>query len=150
MRVADERKSSAFLRKHSLEMDVYFVDAKPPSWGGKRSPSGYRYRVVVRPLGSKTDAKGPGVDDFEALCFDYWDSRYNRDVKQPPCKWDILCTLSSESMCGSTFAEFCAELGYSPDSIEAQKAYGVCKAFASDILRILGDEVVEDLQQINR
>lgn len=51
---------------------------------------------------------------------------------------DILYCLVSDAQCAyyaRTFEEFCADLGYSDDSIQALKAYEGCKTALIDLMR---------------
>lgn len=47
-----------------------------------------------------------------------------------------------------TFDDFCDELGYSNDSINAQKTYFACQKEYSELTRLFSQKEMEDLQEI--
>lgn len=63
-----------------------------------------------------------------------------------PTAYDVLACLTKHD-CGS-FDDFCAEYGYSNDSIRALKTYLACGDEYSNLRRIFTSEQIEELRSI--
>lgn len=72
-------------------------------------------------------------------------NKYKQTAVKEPTEYDILAALTKHD-CG-TFKEFCSEMGYSDDSISAQKTYFAVQEEWSSVNRIFYD-VLEELQEI--
>ena len=82
-----------------------------------------------------------------------WRDEYGADmyyIKTPkaPSLFDILyslCLDSQSSDNAASFEDWCLELGYSPDSISADRIYRACLDNARNLRRILGRELYDTL-----
>jgi hypothetical protein len=64
----------------------------------------------------------------------------------PPTCDDVLDAVASDSRsAGQTFLDWCAEYGYSDDSIKALKAYRVCERQSGKLRSLLGDDAYAEL-----
>jgi len=57
-----------------------------------------------------------------------------------PTAADVLSSLVLDTQCGEeSFEDFCADLGYDPDSRKAERIWAQCHKIAPKVRRFLGD-----------
>lgn len=78
--------------------------------------------------------------------FRFGDSIANTNSGDEPTVYDVLACLTKDEV--GTFEDFCANFGYSDDSIKAKKTYLAVKREFEGVKRVFGD-VLEQLQEIN-
>ena len=126
-----------FLNKNNIKMTIRFVDVAYEPIG----LSGYRnhYKFTI-----KTD-KGSYTSDF-------YDSSINTDKNIKPSEYDILACLEKYDV--GDFDDFCSEFGYEQfddygkRNKRVVKTYRDCKKQYEALCRILTDEQMEELREI--
>lgn len=72
--------------------------------------------------------------------FDFWQGRGIQG--QPTVEGTLECLLSDAQSAdnGTTFEDFCLEMGYDADIRKAEKIYKACKRVAESLKRLLRDD----------
>jgi hypothetical protein len=81
----------------------------------------------------------------KTIGYKFGDSIYNTKNGYRPSKYDILCSLKTESRCPLTFDEFCDDYGYNNDSIKAHETFERCSQFSKKIHDIFTSEDINNL-----
>lgn len=125
-----------FLNKNGIRIIKKLLDQKPSLGisGGVHN----RYKITVT-------RKGTSGNKFS---FTFWDSISNTEKGLEPTDYDILATISSESTQYRDFKEFCSEMGYSDDSINALYTWKAYKRQSNRINRFFTSEELKQLQEI--
>lgn len=92
-------------------LKLRLADSKTCPWDEEDSHYHPHYRCTL---------KGPGG----SYTFDFWDSNAAGETGTAANEYDVLAGLVWT--CSDTFEEFCAEFGYSPDSIKAHRTWTAC------------------------
>lgn len=112
---------------------------------------GHHYRVTL----SKAQAPQTGerlctAPGSTRLTFDYWGSiKGAEDGVKTVTPYNVLACISGDAYTPDTFADFCAEYGYEPDSIRALQTFRRCSAFAKRLRAFFTAAELEQLQEIN-
>jgi hypothetical protein len=126
-----------FLNKNGIRIIKKLLDQKPPQWNTS-SGMHNRYKITVTRKGT------PG----NKFSFTFWDSINNTEKGLEPTDYDILATISSDSNQYSDFKEFCGEMGYSDDSINALRTWKAYKRQSNKINKFFTPGEIEELQEI--
>lgn len=78
--------------------------------------------------------------------FDYWGSIADKEKGEEPSAYDVLACLDGYKP--DTFADFCANYGYSDDSITALKVYEGVREQYENLARIFTRKQLKDLSEI--
>jgi len=84
----------------------------------------------------------------QKLTFQWWNSIQATKNNEQPTTYDALSSISSDSTEYSDFVEFCGEMGYSTDSIEALHTWKAYQKLSSRINKFFTEEELDGLREI--
>jgi hypothetical protein len=110
-----DKQAQQFLEKFGLKIRTVYMGLQINDlWDDKTHRPKYRVRITRKGgIGKK-------------LTFTFWDSISNYEDGKEPSAYSILASIASDQTCPDTFQEFCAEYGYSDDSIKARRMFKLC------------------------
>lgn len=129
-----------FLNKYGAKMKICFsevVDRFP----GDTCKTGYRnkYKITIS-------------RDHKSYTFAFYDSINAYNNNERPSKYDILACVEKYEVYGDLW-DFASEYGYEINNRESfqnvQRIYNACKMQYNKLLRLFGEEGMNDLQEIN-
>lgn len=107
------------------KLRIRLSDTKPTPWEDTRGEYRPHYRCTLT---------GPGG----SYTFDFWASINDGATGQTATAYDVLACL--EWFTPDSFEEFCAELGYDPDSRKAHRTWRACLAQTTALHRVFPAE----------
>lgn len=125
-----EKEAEDFLKKTKTKMSVTLLGHFPYFDGDKESRDVYEI---------KFERNGAGYT------FQFGQSIIGSNKKKKPTAYDVLACVEKEEV--GTFEDFCANFGYSDDSIKSLKLYGIVTKQSHMIRRMFSD-VLEELREI--
>lgn len=137
------KQANDFLAKHDLTLDIReAIPQKSPLWAKEGEKHGINYYCVLQ---NKEGKK---------YSFDFWGSiadmekvRYGEKKSAKPTNYSILACLDTYSD-GSSFEDFCAEMGFDTDSITALKTYEAVQKQIEGLKSVMSVEALEELNEI--
>jgi hypothetical protein len=131
-----DKQAQAFLDKYGLKVTYKLLDCDNAPWDKEHCHN--HYRVTITRKGT------PG----QKLTFQWWDSIQATEKNEQPTAYDSLSSISSDSTEYSDFEEFCGEMGYDTDSIEALHTWKAYNKLSSRINKFFTEEEIESLSEI--
>lgn len=144
-----DQQAERFLTSNGIKFRATLSDTKAPAWSDN-GKHGHHYRVTL----SKAQAPQTGerlctAPGSTRLTFDFWSSIADAEKGIKTVRpYDVLACISGEAYTPDTFADFCAEYGYEPDSIRALQTFRRCSAFAKRLRAFFTAAELEQLQDI--
>jgi len=133
-----DKKAKKFLEKTKMTLNIKKSKSKSknkPFWISKENPNcGIKYEVTLK-RGQRT------------YTFDFWDSVYNKEREEKLSKYSVLSSLEIHEE--ESFEDFCRNFGYNNDSIKAKNTHESVKLQSLNIQRLLSDEEIKKLREIN-
>ena len=134
---AYEAQAQTFLADHGLTFKAAYGGQKCPLWCDKGCQHGDHYRVTLKRVASR-----------KSISFDFWGSINDQRQGKAPTAYDVLACISSDYYTPETFADFCSEYGYDPDSRKAEQTFKAADKFARRLREFFSEEEAQALSEI--
>lgn len=148
-----QQQALSFLSRNGLKLRITLSNSKVAPWNDGTGEHNH-YRVTVsRKERYEGYIVGTGknaqlVAKPPRLVFDYFGSIADAKAGTPPSEYDVLACLSSYLHCDDTLADFCANMGYSEDSIKARQTFTRCKRFSERLQEFFTENEQTELTEI--
>lgn len=166
-----QAQAKQFLLDCNATMEIKFVGKEIPAhWKGETKPHNKYQFTITTSKGKYTSYFWDSLHNTEAsemTAEDYAKKKYKaryqdltmfhksrvlQDLKSlkakvKPTEYDILACLEKYGY--DSFSDFCAEFGYSTDSISARETFLACGEEYAGLRRIFTEEQMEKLREIN-
>ena len=165
-----QAQAKQFLADCKATMEINFIGKEIPSnWLGETKPHNKYQFTITTPKGKYTSYFWDSLHNTEVSEMNIqsyaerkykarWDVlRYNEKVKvikeldvlkakAKPTEYDVLACVEKYSY--DSFSDFCAEFGYSTDSISARETFLACGEEYAGLRRIFTEEQMEKMREI--
>ncbi len=149
-----QQQALSFLSRNGLKLRITLSNSKVAPWDDGKGERNH-YRVSIWREDRKADAlyREP-IDNFPQpmrsarLVFDYFGSINDAATGRQPSEYDVLACLSSDLHCDESLSDFCANMGYSEDSIKAKQTFTRCKRFSERLQGFFTQKEQEELSEI--
>lgn len=143
-------QAEQFLTRNGIKFRATLSDSKPAPFA-KDGKWGHHYRVTLsRKISKPRPTSDPSCFKPDRMVFDFWGSMRDYDHgNKTVTPYDVLACISSDVNCPKTFRDFCAEYGYSDDSLSAMQTFRRCSAFAKRLQAFFTAQELEELSEIN-
>ncbi len=131
-----------FLSRNGLKLRITLSNSKVAPWDDGKDRAHYRVTLSKRAHRRSYD------NQAKRLAFDFWTGTAQTKDGEHPSEYDVLACLSSDLHCDDTLADFCANAGYSVDSISAKQTWTRCKRFSERLQGFFTQSEQEQLSQI--
>ena len=166
-----QAQAKQFLADCNATMEIKFVGKEIPAhWNGETNPHNKYQFTITTPKGKYTSYFWDSLHNTELSEMNiqrYAEKKYKihwynvsafekgkaiRELdalkaEAKPTEYDILACLEKYGY--DSFSDFCAEFGYSTDSISARETFLVCGEEYAGLRRIFTEEQMEKLREIN-
>jgi len=157
-----EQQAEQFLTRNGIKFRATLSDSKPAPWESERSNYAQRiptkaskerhhYRITLsRTISKPRPTSDPSCFKSDRVVFDFWGSIADAEAgNKTVTPYDVLACISSDANCPETFRDFCAEYGYSDDSLSAMQTFRRCSAFSKRLRAFFTPQELEELSEIN-
>lgn len=165
-----QTQAKQFLADCNATMEINFIGKEVPShWLGETKPHNKYQFTITTPKGKYTSYFWDSLHNTEVSEMDlqsYAERKYKihwydvsafekgkaiRELdilkaKAKPTEYDILACVEKYSY--DSFSDFCAEFGYSTDSISARETFLACGEEYAGLRRIFTEEQMEKMREI--
>lgn len=165
-----QAQAKQFLADCNATMEISFIGKEIPShWLGETKPHNKYQFTITTPKGKYTSYFWDSLHNTEVSEMNIqsyaerkykarWDVlRYNEKVKAikeldvlkakaKPTEYDVLACVEKYGY--DSFSNFCAEFGYSTDSISARETFLACGEEYAGLRRIFTEEQMEKMREI--
>ena len=166
-----QSQAKQFLADCNAKMEIKFVGREIPAhWKDEAKPHNKYQFTITTPKGKYTSCFWDSLHNTEAsemtqndyarkrykANFDVLNSSEKATVKREltslkanarPTEYDILACVEKYGY--DSFSDFCAEFGYSTDSISARETFLACGEEYAGLRRIFTEEQMEKLREIS-
>lgn len=166
-----QAQAKQFLADCNATMEINFIGKEvPTNWFGETKPHNKYQFTITTPKGKytnvfwdslfRTEVSEMTAEDFAKKKYKahyqdltmYHKSSVLRDLKSlkakaVPTEYDVLACVEKYGY--DSFSDFCAEFGYSTDSISAREIFLACGEEYAGLRRIFTEEQMEKLREIN-
>lgn len=166
-----QAQAKQFLADSNATMEIKFVGKEIPShWCGETKPHNKYQFTITTPKGEYTSYFWDSLHNtevsemnlqsyaerkykihwYDVSAFEKGKAIRELDIlkaKAKPTEYDILACVEKYSY--DSFSDFCAEFGYSTDSISARETFLACGEEYAGLRRIFTEEQMEKMREIN-